>query len=197
MKVHESDSEHFRPITLTLDLANQEQFQLIYPSQLYGTFFTVSAKLTISEDKKSVTKIELSLVNYKGLYNIGLLPSTKDNWGLKEGTGIIVLDLQAYNGINNQNLLRELEITLPNEILLKDFRRIFTTRSLISFRNEEEVKNHLLEGTFDNEFFVRNGKYIAAIQRLDNELPNDPPTDINLFAGDSCMQTTTKIVSSS
>ena len=143
MKVYESNSPIFQNLFLVLDAKNEQDYQLIYPSQLYGTFFTVSAKITLSKSKKKVTGIDISLVNYKGMYNIGLENSTKNNFSFENGTGILNLDLKAYSGID-----------------------------------------------------VRNGKYIAAINRLDDKLPNTPPADFNVKAGDMCMTSTIKIVNS-
>ncbi|MDT0538859.1 hypothetical protein [Croceitalea sp. P059] len=196
MKVYESNSPIFQNLFLVLDAKNEQDYQLIYPSQLYGTFFTVSAKITLSKSKKKVTGIDISLVNYKGMYNIGLENSTKNNFSFENGTGILTLDLKAYSGIDDKSLTNGISLILKEEIPLQKFHRIFTTRKLKSFSKSGTIVGHLDEGLFDSEFYVRNGKYIAAINRLDDKLPNTPPADFNIKAGDMCMTSTIKIVNS-
>ena len=192
MEVHKSDAPHFRNISLTLNATNEE-FQLIYPSQLYGTFFTVSARLVLNRKKTKVKRILLSLTNYRGLYNVGMLISTRDSWEFEDETGIIELNLQAYNGTNNCKLFRELDIPLPKKIKVSELKHIFTTRKVKSFSKSPEIVDHLLEESFDNEFYARNGKYIAEIQRLDDYLPIEDEVQRNK-AGGMCMTSTTNVI---
>ncbi len=193
MIVHES--ENLFPINLVIDSSNEVDYQLIYASQLYGTFFAVGALLNLTEDKQKLKSIDLAINNYKGLYNIGFAPHTKNTWKLNEGTGLMVLYLQAYNGTNTSHLSKSIPIELHSEVPLSDLRRFFTTRVVKSFSESSAIKHHLDEGAFDSEFYVRNGKHIAAIERMDNYLPHDIPTDINPKAGPkNCMTSTTIII---
>lgn len=54
-----------------LSSISNNRYQHIYSSQLYGTFFSIYGRFTITE-AHVLTKVDLKLVNYKGILNIGI-----------------------------------------------------------------------------------------------------------------------------
>ena len=93
------------PVHTNIVLGNQN-FQFIYASQLYNTFFIVCARFLLDSNEEILQSIEIKLLNYKGLLNLGLLQSTKDN--LKRDTKIIgglnlTLDIQAMSGVHGHH----------------------------------------------------------------------------------------------
>ncbi len=185
-------SENLTSLMVSLNKTDNINHQLVYASQLYGTFFAVGARLSIDGD--NLTGIELALNNYKGLYNIGLMPSTRNTWHMDAKTGVIVLHLKVDNGQNTGQLTRNVTMELPNAIPFANLDELFVTRELHPMSNSSAV-NHLDENIFDSEFYVRNGSFITAIERMDNYLPNDPnPLNGWTGNGQACMSTRAKFL---
>ncbi len=91
-----------------VNLANNDDYQSIYASQLYGTFFAVYAKFKV-EDKDpddeiyKLTGLRLKILNYKGIVNLGivqahLLPVKDKNNPAKADGWRLILELQALGG---------------------------------------------------------------------------------------------------
>lgn len=193
-------SENFFSLYLNLDVTKKsENYQIVYASQLYGTFFGVGAKIDLTDDCSTITGIHLALNNYKGLYNIGILNHTANTWRIEDKVGIIVLHLKAYNGLNNGELVKKISLNLSDEIPVADIDSIFTTRDLHSFTVADPIENHLEEATFDSEFFERNGRFIRRRNRFDFQLPDNPPTAVEealAFADPqgNCMNSLAKLI---
>ena len=166
----------FTPIILNIQKTNTDDHQLIYASQLYGTFFTVSACLKINE-KNELTGMLLTLVNYKGLLNIGILPETKKFQINGQGHAILELHLSALYGRHGSD--RRVEVTCePYSIAkLKDLK---VTRKLWSFANYEDgdLTSHLDDEHFDSEFYERDGSAIFKKHRMDI-VSQGKPTNID------------------
>lgn len=185
-------SEKLTTLMVNLNKNDKDSHQLVYASQLYGTFFAVGARLSI--DGNNLTGIELALNNYKGLYNVGLMSSTRTTWRIDERTGVIVLHLKVDNGQNNEELTRSVTMELPSAISFDNLDALYITRVLHPMSNASAV-HHLDENIFDSEFYTRNGAYISAIHRLDNYLPNDPnPLAGWTGQGQACMSTRAKFI---
>ncbi|MET1260228.1 hypothetical protein ABV409_12845 [Flagellimonas sp. DF-77] len=166
---------NFEPLYLNLDVTKKvDAYQIIYASQLYGTFFAIGARFELNDDCSEIEGIELTLNNYRGLYNIGMHYNTANNWETKGDIGVLKLQLMAYNGTDNDDLVKKLTMNLSENIPLSDIKGIFTTRDLISFTKADPIEDHLDEPTFDSEYFERNGRYIKRKKRLDSVLPDDP-----------------------
>lgn len=169
MILHES--KNMTPMVASIEVGNEYDYQIVYASQLYGTFFTVGAKLELSEDDSSIIGICLALNNYKGLYNIGMLDHTRNTFLHKNGKALIILHLMVDNGKNTDKLKRKVSMNLSKPIPIDEIDELNFTRVIHSLTEVNSPEDHLDESIFDSEFYVRNGKYIAAIDRLDMYLP--------------------------
>ncbi len=196
MILHES--KNMTPMVASIEVKNQTDFQIVYASQLYGTFFAVGAKLELSKDKKKIEKIHLALNNYKGLYNIGMHKDTKNCCSHKNKKALITLNLMVDNGKNTDKIVRSLSIHMTKHIPLTQIEELIFTRVVRSITSVELPEEHLDETIFDSEFYVRNGKYIAAIDRLDSYLPTpDLDDDKKGLVGDrdtNCMNSRVKLI---
>lgn len=160
-------SQNNLDIVINLRKEDTINYQLVYASQLYGTFFCVFAKLNIA-DKKLVT-IELRLVNYKGQINIGMLPETCGTWVDGSEGFEITMHLKANDGKHQYNEGDEI-IVACNEKPIADLDHIVFRRALhpmYQIANEEFVKQ-LSKGLFDSEFFNRDGAFITTKYHLDD-----------------------------
>ncbi|NVJ46013.1 MAG: hypothetical protein HWE07_02765 [Cytophagia bacterium] len=164
-----------------INLTNKDDYQAIYASQLYGTFFMVFAKFTCeySSEKKAyiMQKIDFRLVNYKGLINIGI----KSVQGIEKR-----VDLK-----NNQYNLVRLELqglktdskdkSLPcSGFELKQGDCLVIDRTTVKMHNGTALNQNV----FDEEFYYRHG-----IEPNDNYRERSPGPDadgdINIKGPDS------------
>lgn len=131
-----------------VDLSNNENFQEIYSSQLYGNFFGIFSSFQINSNKDNcyeLNRMELQLFNYKGVVNMGI--SNAEIFKVEEGKFIIKLEVQALNeqdscGFNCNN------ISIPKGS------KILIDRRLKKMHADCKA---LRNGLFDNEFYYREG----------------------------------------
>ncbi len=145
-----------------VNLHNTSDYQLIYSSQLYGTFFNLYAKFdaSLNGDIYTIKTISLKVINYKGIVNIGisrasqLLPDPNDTNG-----HVLNLEVQALNG-NTDVELKNLNYAI------KRGENLNVDRKLIPMHTNGNPMNNSL---FDEEFFFREGVY------ADNKFPRRKP----------------------
>lgn len=169
-------------ITCNIDKSNTKTNQLVYCSQLYGTFFAVGAKLKVKKGK--LKSMRLTLINFKGLYNIGMLNKTRNAFEFDGGKATITLYLKANAGKHGTKKGKQIEVDCDN-VPLKDIKSLDVTRELqrMSLKTYQE---HLDEGFFDSEFYQRDGSLILDLSRLD-DVPELTPED-------RCKTTTSNVV---
>ena len=165
------------PITIyTSIVVDSDKHQLLYSSQLYGTFFAVSGKFILCEKKENLVSIELHLINYKGLYNIGLLDETKVDFKPISGGTLfeLKLHLKALEGVHGHHK----HLTIDNlNVPLESISGIDVTRKLHSFVESGPVSDHLNAAYFDAEYYERDGLIIRQKEHLDDAtIMNDPDT---------------------
>lgn len=89
-----------------VNLSNPKDYQSIYASQLYGTFFAVYGKFTVEDTDPSdgiykLLNLRLKILNYKGIINLGIIQAilrpVKDEEDKTLGWRLI-LELQALGG---------------------------------------------------------------------------------------------------
>ncbi len=157
------------PFYLKVDKSDFSTHQIIYASELYGTFFSVAAKLLENPDKKGeLSSMELYLVNYKGILNIGMLELTKTSFVIDKKGAILTLHLGALqNGTHGPG--NSITVDCKN-IPISSLKSMVVTRELHSFMNHQDPKNHLNDDVFDEEFFERDGVVIIKRDRLDDKI---------------------------
>ncbi|APQ18029.1 hypothetical protein [Maribacter hydrothermalis] len=188
--------ENIKEIECNIYLQTPDRDQLVYASQLYGTFFAVSACLKLSQDGKYLNSMTLSLINYKGLLNIGMLDETKTSWKFeaKTGMGSIVLFLKAMEGSHGHS--KSIEVDCKN-VELKNFKNLLVSRKLRPFGEHPTSKTaHLNESCFDEEFYDRDGAVIGESERLDDAkitIENNNKASFTTNSG-RCQTTMSKII---
>lgn len=186
-------SENFDSLRLNVIKSNTTEFQLIYASQLYGSFFAVGGKLIVED--KSLVDIELSLNNYKGLYNIGILKEADLDWDMQGKMGCFNLHLQVDNGKNPEYLTTKRKVFIKEPVALDEIDSLLVDRVLYPISHSKPV-DHLHENLFDNEFYVRNGSFIGKIPRLDNYIPDSKNMNHPWGGGPltNCMRTKSNLI---
>lgn len=161
--------ENFKKISLTVDLSDSSRFQLIYASQLYETFFGVAAKFNIANDR--LDTMELAIVNYKGHYNLGLLPETKNTWNCKDGINAnFCLHLKANGGLHGHRPNQSMTVKCDTPV--KSLKNMVVGRLLSPIYDNvpSNYEEHLHQPLFDSEFYERDGIAIRERDRLDNTI---------------------------
>lgn len=151
------------------EICKPDYYQAIYTSQSYGTFYVVYAEFTTKEDNDNyyVQNINLKLVNYKGLINLGIADATfkpvLDKDGFSKGA-LINLSIKAFEKDS---------ITISNcdakHPFSKKDAQLLVNRNLVAMH---AGKSPLENGLFDEEFYYRDGidprgKKGLALQEID------------------------------
>ena len=146
-----------------LNEQNNDRYQLVYSSQLYGTFFSVYGKFTVSNN--TLKAVKLKLINYKGVLNLNL-------------TDFVIAD--SFKSVEVQDLMKNnKEVTLDClqiGIKVKAFSEEKNMEQTCNIPLPEESGTHYLEVSrtliemdpnhfvFDEEFKWRDG-YNNAIDK--------------------------------
>jgi len=145
--------------TIDLSDSHKERNQMIYASQLYGTFFAIyayfEAESTNNPLHKKINRIQFNIINYKGPLDIG------------------ISEIKYY--VNNRSFeikvralidpLTQHEIVFSNGLLVKKEEEILFLRNLepLSSKSGDKNKYHV----FDSEFYARDG--ILTIPKIRHE----------------------------
>lgn len=168
---------------------NQSDFQSIYSSQLYGTFFAVYAKFTLDENDEKLQTIELALINYKGDYNLGLVENkiTEEELVVNEESGMLKFKIhvralsKSYGG-------NTVTLKLENPIDLSGLDIFFIDRKLYPMHTDKHGNSiGIYNGLFDKEFYYRDGDLLVKRPRIDYEISSF------LKPGDRCKTATNMI----
>lgn len=151
------------------EICKKEYYQAIYTSQSYGTFYVVYAEFTTEEDNDNyyVKNINLKLVNYKGLINLGIADATfkpiLDKDSVSRGA-LISLSVKAFE--NDNFTISNCDVKHP---FPKKNAQLLVNRNLVAMHAD---KSPLENGLFDEEFYYRDGidprgKKGLALQEVD------------------------------
>lgn len=146
-------------------------WQTCYSSQLYGTFFSIFAKPKAKYDPDNIDvlildSIELRIVNYKGILNLGIVQAEFNNYDQKLG-GTINIELQALHNDFNTT------VDCKNQ-------RFDSGKSLLKFHRflkpmhpptKVGIPQGLVNGVFDTEFFYREGLHLGRDQENETDFP--------------------------
>lgn len=124
--------------------------QSLYHSQLYGTFFGVYAFIESKDagDKKVITSMNLQVINYKGVLNIGI-EEAKYNEKSKN-VDIVMRAMSNKTGNIPVKGIEKLLVTNGQRLLVKRY-----LRPIHSDHSSDEIA--LSNGVFDSEFHYREG----------------------------------------
>ena len=149
----------------TISLRDNDNFQQIYASQLYGTHFCVYGKFHANfvSDKVLLDRVDLKLINYKGLYDIGIV---EDKTKAFQGTIIdfedaIGVDLCVRGLVDNPKPYITINFDDYDITKIKNF-DVFRTLLPLHDLNASGEKIALKNGLFDSEFFLRDGLAVPA-----------------------------------
>lgn len=180
-------------IIFPLSKKHANKYQLIYASQLYGTFFCVFAKLNIKKTK--LDSMELQLVNYKGKVNLGLMQKTKKGWSKGKINHELVLHVKAADGQNVYSKANPITVSCnTNLAIITD---ILVKRELHPIHKNKTTQQQLTTKIFDSEFYGRDGEFVykkPTTDELLEEYKKQTPSIIGLLTGKTCNETLLTLV---
>lgn len=164
-KLTPSDLLEFSSI-ISLNPNYEGCWQSVYFSQLYGTSFGLYAKIIFNKKERTIDKISLRLINYKGVINLGIKSATynskrkrirvEENYSKVDNKYINVISIKlVIQGLNKTTKVNDIiiDFKLPegteNHYLEID-------RSLCSMteKKDEDITD---SNVFDSEFYYRDG----------------------------------------
>jgi hypothetical protein len=161
-------SQSITPFHLNVVKTDFTSHQVIYASQLYGTFFAIAARLNKDSTGNKLASMDLTLVNYKGLYNIGMLDETRTSFDSNGNTPKLTVHLSAFAGTHGNGKSIPVDC---NHIPLSTLTKMEVNRQLHSFYSGgSPISKHLEDNCFDSEFYERDGSAIRAKTRMDDLL---------------------------
>ncbi|MFC7358400.1 hypothetical protein ACFQO1_11930 [Jejudonia soesokkakensis] len=180
-----------------INFKDNTNYQAIYASQLYGTFFSVFAKLKTRESETEncyfLEEVHLHLNVYKGIVDLGITKAEfmayrnkkdSDETGIEEG-GVIVLEIQAMYNSTPDNLIvkkidRDHKFNKETSYFMVD-RRL---KKMHQSGDSTDVSESLKDGIFDTEFNYREGPitidYPEKIKLPQPRQWHDEPVDFTL-----------------
>lgn len=169
--------------------------QVVYASQIYGSFFLVNGTFitepSSEEGYQTITTVEFELVNYKGLFNIGL-----EDVSFDEAKNCFHLHLEALSNSTKKTVINI---------------KVDCSKKLYFIRELAEIKDAFKKGVHDDEFYYRDGNFkmkrppydllnntnCDAIQRcIETKVPFelDSIEKVDLAPGGRCMMSELKIL---
>lgn len=145
----------------TLDIEDNSpiNYQFVYASQLYGTFFGVFVNFKtkiIDDETREIEEARFGLLNYKGVINMGIT-----SVGYDSIKGIFTLNFKALHPHGTTILCEDAVGTT-----LKKGVSIQFIRNLEKLYPANQTKNKI-EGVVDTEWCVRDG--VQIIDRVDDD----------------------------
>lgn len=146
-------------------------YHFIYGSQLYGTVFAIYGKFNIEPNPDDgsckVWSIELKLVNYKGMVNMGFTKRKPVPFVDDDGNENIYFGVQGASKRATQTICFNEPIIVTSEPLMLTFKRILYPLKGFKFSLHERLCHGDIEkplskpiphkNNFDSEFYYRNG----------------------------------------
>ena len=155
-------------LSLSLNPDHNKRMQLVYGSQLYGTFFGVFASFIIKD--KKISGVKLQNINYKGIINLGIVGIKVYKGTEKEGTSknlYMEVFLKAFQPSDKIQTF-----TFKEEFSVENIKEVIVSRNLQSFATNNKTglgDNNM----FDTEFYEKDGLYVREKKKiLDQDLEN-------------------------
>lgn len=171
-------------IAATVNFTDTANYQAIYSSQVYGTFFVVYGKFMIREEEGLylLEGANLRVVNYKGLINVGITKAklqiqldmaTGENIG-----GRLIIEIQGVPQNDPATTDVDVEINGVNNVIPfpKATSYLWVDRRMKRLHDRTGMSQdaeNLLKNIFDEEFYYREGVVNSANLTDVDHAPNE------------------------
>lgn len=163
--------------SIVLSDGRSNDFQLVYASQVYGTFFGIYARFDFARqsERLKLNKITFRIINYKGQINIGIDAVGLPPYKQKDPKNLnITFHLKGY-----MPALQDYECDFTkDEIYLEDGSQITFKRTMRNFTERPDDTFNM--GAFDDEFYFRDGLFPikAPVSDLEDKIEAQFPNRI-------------------
>lgn len=141
-----------------INLENDKDYQALYSSQLYGTFFMVYGKFKAKKSQENsnayhIQSLKLRILNYKGPVDLKIQDAQ-------------LLDLKTENYVEKDGALLKIKVGImgggyeydvtnfPELNLTKDPKNYLYVKREVKAMSKQEMNE---TGIFDNEYYYREG----------------------------------------
>ena len=190
----------------TVDLSvpyEEEVFQFIYGSQLYGTSFAVYANFKHEPNPEGegvlITQIDYKLINYKGIINLGFwgdnVPYIPAGNASNFMFNVKGLHVNPELSVSYESAVNKKGSDAKPKVILKDKSVVVYNRTLVPQNVFEEAAAGMTgksqgQTFFDEEFVYRDGYYEAPKEKREGHEGHviPVPPDTQLMASPRCHQ---------
>ena len=158
---------------ISLRRGDEERYQLLYATQLYGTLFGVFGKFEWEHVKGGlkINRMCLRGINYKGPYTLKIVDRFDEPFvqqSRKVEGQVLVLELfvkaDTSNGVEFPEVVWDFERSYPGEdFVLRDNDYLRINRNLLPMVDATDgpiEQRAFKNGLFDEEFYYRDGLYV-------------------------------------
>lgn len=163
----------FNNLFSTIKIGRNQNDQLLFGSQSYGTNYFIYGHFKLSESDENgctITGVKMMILNYKGLLDIGFSknPAHKTTANLVEIDGALpMVDVRiTLQGAVSNDTKPDIDVDFETPIVLKGKTNLRVSRTLIPLAGKIDM-HPITNGVFDNEFYYRDGWEYAKRQVRD------------------------------
>lgn len=170
-------------LTGYVKIKRENEYQFVYASKDYGTFYCVYARFFLDKKKEILEKIELHIENYKGLLDLGFIRQSIDSKYVfsNDETLKIPIPLKVFNSFQRASIDLKGKNIAIEDIKYLHFKKYLFPQSYKDSQSDQNNCPNFNNTFFDNEFNqrildVNNPKPISK-----KKLENGKVIDFNHF----------------
>jgi hypothetical protein len=147
---------------ILLSPEENDRYQAVYASQQYGTFYGIYGRFQI-EKKQGETflhRIDLKLINYKGMLNMSMDTELKIDPNAKEllrNLDVILLKVKVRAKLQDANYESSHSFRDPIRIHKGTYFSVISELIPLCGTKDPKKMTHEVGGVFDNEFYYKDG----------------------------------------
>ncbi|MFY0631122.1 MAG: hypothetical protein JXR05_12130 [Flavobacteriaceae bacterium] len=159
--------------TIVLSPEENDRYQAVYASQRYGTFYGIYGKFKVEKlnGKILLHRIDLKLINYKGVLNMSMNKELEVDENAKElirNLYVVLLKVKVQAKLDDSNDESHYIFEKPLPIHKGTFFSVVSELVPLCGTKGSEMEPEVC-GVFDNEFYYRDG--LSNEKRKVSEIP--------------------------
>lgn len=171
--------------TVVLSPEENDRYQAVYASQHYGTFYGIYGKFTVEKQKDIIFlhRIDLKLINYKGVLNMSMSKELEVDENAKElirNIRVVLLKVKVQAKLDNSNDESHYIFEKPLEVHKGTFFSVVSELVPLCGTKGSEMEPEVC-GVFDNEFYYRDG--LSNEKRKMTEIPLEKGDNSGKYKG--------------
>lgn len=171
--------------TIVLSPEENDRYQAVYASQHYGTFYGIYGKFKIEKLNGEILlhRIDLKLINYKGVLNMSMSKELEVDENAKElirNLHVVLLKVKVQAKLDDSNDESHYIFEKPLPIHKGTFFSVVSDLIPLCGTKGNEMEPEVC-GVFDNEFYYRDG--LSNEKRKMTEIPLEKGDNSGKYKG--------------